>query len=266
MTYQTWKRFSGFGSQSPGVFIVPAVAEDEWPGWEAPAVSGLKAIWRADRGVATSGGNVTAVQDLIGSNDLAPSGTVALNATGFNSKPCFEFLNTGCLVGAFNMLSSSNTGSVFLMFRRSDPDPAFGGIVTYRGNGQTNDWDNQSSFAFSYNTDTTKMAVTRASTDTSPEVTLTLDTIYCLGIVWSGTTRKLYVDNVEAATIADTAIWNDANPGQIRIGARWSSNAETLYLHDADIPEVIVSQNAFDGTERTAVYTYLTSGPNGWNA
>ena len=82
-------------------------------------LTGLVAWYKADTGVTTSSGNVTAVADQSGHGyNLTNTGTVALNATGFNGYPAFDFLTSNSAYlnsSAATVALSGTTGSCFIV-------------------------------------------------------------------------------------------------------------------------------------------------------
>jgi hypothetical protein len=260
MTFQRWRRYTGFGARSVGVSSIPAA---EASSWTAPAVSGLVSIWRADLGVTTSGSNVTGVEDQVGSNNLVNNGTVPFNATAMNGHPAFAFVGTGALKATAFPMGTGSTGSWYCVAKMNTATADNGGLISYRAPGAFGDYENDGSAVLGRSSNTSTLIATRDSVNTSPEAAISLDTYYRVLVVWDGTNQKLYINNVEQATASMSGrVWVSA--GAVRIGAREIDVTEAWYWY-GPVSEVGISTSAFDSTERSTLDTYLSSGPNGWD-
>lgn len=228
-----------------------------------PTISGLIGRWRADVGVTTSGGNVTAVADQSGNgNNLVNTGTVPLNATGSaHGQPAFGF--TAANAGALNtsgftipMGSASSTASVFVVGQMLTNTAAFGGLVGMLGTAGQNDQASASGFSYARANTANAVNMTQSSVSSANQVT-TLGTQFRFGAVFSGTSLQVFLNNVSGGTTTSGLV--TTNTTQFVIGERIQAGAITsANPWEGPISEVVLFTSALSSTDRNNLDTYFT--------
>lgn len=220
------------------------------------SLTGLIAWYKADTGVTTSGGNVTQVLDQSGNGyTLTNTGTVAFNATGFNGLSAFDFIvaNAGLLKTAVDSVSlSGTTGSAFFVGQMKTATANYGRAISYRGNGQTQDFSNAASAAWQLR-DGTNNAIHNYRTNPKAVEAVSLATNYRLGAIYDGVNVTQYINNAAGTPAACSDSFT--GPGQISVGADTLSPA----YWEGPIAEVVITSSALGSGDRLSLDNYFKS-------
>lgn len=208
-------------------------------GWARAAVSGgfsptsltnLIGWYKADAGVTTSGGNVTAVVDQSGAtNNLINFGTVPFSATSaYNSQPAFNFTvaNNAALV-----TGTGTTGTVVLpaaaftvwgIGRMNTATDSNGGCVVLAQGAGGNDFNDPHNIVLLSRTGATSFIETYYNS-ASPQVdtAMSTGTNHRWVVTCDGTNFQQYVDGVAGSSGTGTYTVNLGFPPNIIIGNRW---------------------------------------------
>jgi hypothetical protein len=226
-----------------------------------PTLSGSYGRWRADTGVTTSGGNVTAVTDQGGGGfTITNVGTVPFNATGYNSKPTFAFVAAnaaGLTSASFNILGTGTTGSAYFVGQMASGTDPNGGGVSFVGTIAGTDFSDIGSSAWILREGANDRITTYTSGSQRGFDNISLATNYRLGAIFDGTNVTRYINNVAGTPAADTHAW--ANSATIlSVGSRIIGGLLTGGAWEGPISEIVVGNAAYNGTERNALDAYFT--------
>lgn len=234
-----------------------------------PSLSGLIANWRADTGVTTSGGNVTAVvnQASPGTGDLVNQGTVPFNASSaYNSKPAFDFVsaNDAALKVSSFAISGSNI-SVFVVGRMNSASAvSFMGAVSY-GTGAGSDFNTSGSSAILTRQDTSALI---NSTDTGLggiSNGMSQDANHRFALIYDNAAplKAHYIDNVQGANTTAGG-YSLTTGGTLVIGNRWMSGAVGGSAWQGPILHVVIMEAAATSTERNNLESFFTCQWGSW--
>ncbi len=233
-------------------YKVPAAAA---AAWTPASLTGLVAWYKADVGVTTSGGNVTAVADQSGNGyDLTnASTTVAYNATGLNGLPTFEYT-----VGAAGFLRSSvdavgltgATGSAFVVAQIRSPSND-GHVVSYLGNGQAVEYNNAASAAWLLRDGTNNSVKAYRNNGLLTTGAISLATNYRLGVIFDGSFCQIYINNsVQASPVACTDSFT-------QLGTLYFGSAPSGGPLDGFISEIVITSSSMSSGDRSSLDSYL---------
>jgi hypothetical protein len=208
MTWGVWRSASGFGPQIGGVVNVPA---DAAPSGGFADIFGANLVAWYD---ASDAASITHVGGAVSQwNDISGNGAHLTQATGAN-QPTYSATGLGgaqpaiTFDGVDNWMETAATAvapgavSVFAAFfvgRWSDAgSDAYARLVTYRANGQANDYDNAAS-AVLITRDASSTQINSYRNEPLAAEVIPYDTTVRLAVVWSsGDVNKIYLDNVAA--------------------------------------------------------------------
>ena len=204
-------------------------------------VTGLKLWLRADRGVVSSGGQVSSWQDQSGNNNTAvmpTAGRQPYYVTGaLNGQPVLRF-NGAQSLGLTNILQLTQT-TLFVVAKNTRV-PAYGfGMILGPANTSPN-------HQLRFNGDSCVLLVTPNIYSSCGGYT---GVYHALSVRYDGATRSVYRDGSLVSNFSDssTSAWQ-----LYQVGAWFSS-----YFLEGDIAEIIVYNRALSESERTAVNAYL---------
>jgi hypothetical protein len=222
------------------------------------SLPGLLGWWKADTGVTTSGGNVTAVvnQASPGTYNLSNSGTVPFNATSaYNSLPAFDFVEANdalLTTGNTFAIGTGTVGSVFIVGRMLANTAAFGRAIAYQENGDGNDSGSTTSASWLLRNGSTDAIEAFRNGGALSSSAITLNTNYRLGVIFDGANATSYVNNVAGTPSAYTNAWG--SPGEFTVGSNLG-----LAGWEGPILEIVVTNSALNSTERGNLDSYFTT-------
>ncbi len=233
-----------------------------------PTLTNLVGDYRADTGVTTSSGNVTAVVNQItpGTGDLFNVGTVPFTASSaYNSKPAFGFaaandatLTTGSSPGSGVVtLPVLNRLSAFFVGQMTTSTANFGRAIVL-AEASDPDFNNTAAIVALLRDGTTAAIETFYNGAAADSTAFSTSTNVRLGVVIDGSTITHYVNGVAGTPVSFT-LSNLLSPTNIVIGNEWDSGGTTGgSAWDGPILHVVVASAALNSTEVGNLNTFFT--------
>lgn len=226
-----------------------------------PTLSGLVGRWNA-LNVITSSGNVTSATDLSGNgHDLTNTGTVPLNATGYNGHPAFDFkaANQAGLSTTGIALTTANA-SVFVVGQMLTATTSSGGLVTY-ADGNVDDFNAVGSVLLYARNNTANQLSTFASFVNLGTPSISLATNSRIGIVFDGAHATQYINNVAQGTPAAFSTSFTGIAPRFGVGNRIASGifaGASGSAWEGPVAEIVLTSSALSGTELNNLDAYFT--------
>lgn len=225
-----------------------------------PSGLGVVARYRADMGVTTSLGNVTAVADQSGNgNSLTVTGTVPFSATGSaHGQPAFNFLEADG--GALNTASLSvamgggSSVSVFVLGQLLTNADINAGLVSMINNAGDSDYAN--GVAFTRNGAGAGTGI-QINNDIAGDTNFPLATQSRVGFVYDGTNSQGYY-NGSTYGPADPVTFTNNNTTQIAIGNRILGGSIGGNAWEGPISEIVITNTALNSTQIASLDAYFT--------
>jgi len=242
----------------------PFVASGGGPAF--PSLTGLVGRWRANDPGIVGTTTITSVPDSSG-NSLTLSnsgGAVALNPTGYNGHPAFQFTatNNGALVRSSFPIGTGNKATVAFVGQMLTGTESYGGAVAYAASGQ-NDYNGTGSALFFGRNGASNGIDSRADTlwvDNFSNITLA--TNYRFLLTYDGddtaTGCKVYINNSLTTTTGAPGLNTFLSGGLLAIGGRVTAGAIDYTGWDGLITEVVFCTAVLTTTERNNLDTYFT--------
>lgn len=226
-----------------------------------PTLSGLVGRWNA-LNVITSSGNVTSATDLSGNGHaLTNTGTVPLNATGYNGHPAFGFLAANQAgLSTTGIALTTATASVFIVCQMLTGTAANGGLASY-ADGNVDDWASNGGAAIIVRNNSDNKITTYGFSTQLGLNSISLATNYRLGIIFDGANVTQYINNVaQASPVAYTRSFTGVAP-RFGIGNRIASGifaGASGSAWEGSVAEIVLTSSALSGTELNNLDAYFT--------
>ncbi len=224
---------------------------------------GLVAWYTADQGVFSDFGTTPALDEQVIQqwNDISGNANHLQEATngpefdttGFNGAPAVRFFPATMQVSSAvnGVVFNSSAMSAFVVGTMTTTTANFGRLLSFRGNGQSTDFDNTGGFQYPRNG--TSNGISPGFNSAGDTQAISLATNYRLGLTISGTAITSYVNNVAGAGGTSAGALNLTN-GTLCIGAV----AIALGTNWAGaVAEVVLVNRAITSTERTNLDDYF---------
>lgn len=224
--------------------------------WTPAELTGLAAWYKADGGVTTSGGNVTAVADQSGNgHNLTPTGTVALASNAINGHPAFDFNGSSALSTAMDLTGTGQSASVFILATLRGAAASWVELSAYAAFGDA--WQNLGNALFFQrffgNQEITSVT---GGTNTAGNA-ITYDAPTNFGVIVNGpaTVFQTFIDNVAGGTqYMPTYRWN--TPGTYILGGGYNGGAISP-TWNGYIAEAIIINGVVSDADRAAIADYF---------